>query len=260
MDRMLEFGGERVEPQVRRLSDMGDVIYDVDWLRSAPDEAQSEILYYMYRDLAIDRRDRSAILDHGLRYDITVIPPHRLGVEYVKTKGHFHPEIDDTGMSYPELYEVIHGTAHYLFQRCDEGKVVDVVLIEATDGDKVIIPPNYGHVTINPSDKELKMANWVSRNFSSNYGPFQKCGGAAYFELVGGKMAGNGRCGHAPEIRYLKPTNIAKAGLAKGKEMYGLVKDIGKLGFLNKPVGYHWLWDEVLSDKNRLDHPNVALL
>jgi len=44
MERMLEFGGEKVEPQVRRLRDMGDVIYDVDWLKSAPDE----ILYYIY--------------------------------------------------------------------------------------------------------------------------------------------------------------------------------------------------------------------
>jgi glucose-6-phosphate isomerase, archaeal len=247
MERILEFGGQQVEPHVRRLSDMSTVIYDRDWLKSAPDE----ILYYMYRDLAMSSQDRSVILGHGLRYDITIMPPGKLGAEYVKTAGHFHPEIDDTGMSYPEVYEIIHGMAHCLLQRCGEGKILDVVLIEAVAGDKVLIPPNYGHVTINPSNQELKMANWVSRNFSSNYEPLQKCGGAAYFELAGGKTVRNDRCDHAPEIRYLKPANIAKAGFAKGKEMYELVKDVEKLDFLNKPMDYRWLWDEVLSDKNR---------
>ncbi|WP_424357857.1 glucose-6-phosphate isomerase family protein [Methanocella sp. MCL-LM] len=251
MDRTLEFGGKQIEPDVRRLSDMREVIYDIDWLKSAPDE----ILYYMYRDLAMSRQDRSLMLDHGLRFDITVIPPGRLGPEYIKTAGHYHPEIGNTGMTYPEVYEVLHGTAHYLLQRCDGGKIVDVVLIEAHDGDKVIIPPNYGHVTINPSNKELKMANWVSRNFSSIYEPYKKCGGAAYFELAGGKLVRNGRCDHLPDLRYLKPTNIAKAGFAKGKEMYGLIRDIEKLDYLNKPMDYKWLWDEVLSDKNRANAP-----
>jgi len=48
-----------------------------------------------------------------------------------------------------------------------------------------------------------------------------------------------------------------KAGLVKGKEMYGLVRDIEKLDFLNNPMDYKWLWEEVSSDKNRA---NVALL
>jgi glucose-6-phosphate isomerase, archaeal len=249
MDRIMEFGGQRVEPHVRRLSDMREVIYDTRWLKSAPDE----ILYYMYRDLAMSPQDRSVILDHGLRYDITIIPPRNLGAEYVKTAGHFHPEIDDTGMSYPEVYGILRGTAHCLLQRCNEGHISDVILIEAHEGDKVLIPPDYGHVTINPSDRELKMANWVSRNFSSNYEPYQKCGGAAYFELASGKTVRNDRCDHVPEIRYLKPTNIAKAGLTRGNEMYGLAGDIEKLDFLNRPTDYRWLWDEVLSDKNRVD-------
>ncbi len=88
MDRSLEFGGRRVEPDVRRLSDMREVVCDIDWLKTAPDMD----LYYMYRDLAMSRQDRSLLLDNGLRYDITVIPPNRLGGEYVKTAGHYHPE------------------------------------------------------------------------------------------------------------------------------------------------------------------------
>ncbi|HMK48227.1 MAG TPA: glucose-6-phosphate isomerase family protein [Methanocella sp.] len=248
MDRKLEFGGKQVDPDVRNLSEMYEVVYDIDWLKSsAPDQA----LYYMYRDLAMSRQDRSIIMDHALRYDITIIPPGTIGAEFIKTAGHYHPEIGQSGMTYPEVYEVLHGTAHYLLQRCSGGRMVDVVMIEAREGDKVIIPPNYGHVTINPSNKELKMSNWVSRKFSSIYEPYKKCGGAAYFELSDGRLVKNGRCDHPPDVRYMKPTNIGKAGFVKGREMYGLVRDIGKLDFLNNPTAFQWLWDEILSDKNR---------
>jgi glucose-6-phosphate isomerase len=244
MGRALQFGPGTVEPEVRRLSDMRDVVYDIDWLKTAPDTD----LYYMYRDLAMSRNDRSIILDHHLRYDITVIPPKKLGVEYVKTAGHYHPCIEGTSCTYPEVYEVLHGTAHYLLQRCDGGRITDVVMIEAGEGDKAIIPPGYGHVTINPSNKELKMSNWVSRDFSSLYEPYKKCGGAAYFELADG-LVRNGRCDHIPDIRLLKPANIAKAGLSKGREMYGLVRDVDKLAFLNMPQGCEWLWEAALSNK-----------
>lgn len=247
MEKVLEFGSSRVKPDVRRLSDMREVIYDIEWLKGAPDME----LYYMYRDLAVSKGDRSIILDHHLRYDITVIPPNRLGAEYVKTAGHYHPFVEGTSYTYPEVYEVLSGTAHYLLQKCEGGRITDVVMIEAKEGDKAIIPPGYGHVTINPSNKELKMANWVSRDFSSIYEPYKKCGGAAYFELVDGRLIRNGRCDHIPDIRLLKPTNIAKLGLSKGKEMYGLVRDIEKLAYLNRPQDYGWLWETALSDKNR---------
>ncbi|WP_174589738.1 glucose-6-phosphate isomerase family protein [Methanocella conradii] len=247
MEKVLEFGSSRVKPDVRRLSDMREVIYDIEWLKGAPDME----LYYMYRDLAVSKGDRSIILDHRLRYDITVIPPNRLGAEYVKTAGHYHPLIEGTSYTYPEVYEVLRGTAHYLLQKCEGGRITDVVMIEAKEGDKAIIPPGYGHVTINPSNRELKMANWVSRDFSSIYEPYKKCGGAAYFELVDGRLIRNGRCDHIPDIRFLKPTNIAKLGLSKGKEMYGLVRDIEKLAYLNRPQDYGWLWEAALSDKNR---------
>ena len=252
MDRALEFGPNKVEPAVRRLSQMREVIYDIDWLKTAPDMD----LYYMYRDLAISRHDHSVMLDHGLRYDITVIPPKKLGVEFVKTAGHYHPCIEGTSCTYPEVYEVLGGTAHYLLQRCD-GRITDVVMVEAQEGDKVIIPPNYGHVTINPSNRELKMANWVSRDFESLYDPYKKCGGAAYFELADGRLVRNGRCDHVPDIRFLKPTNISKVGFSKGREMYGLIREPDKLAYLNKPQEYNWLWEMVLDDKNSIKMPRL---
>lgn len=243
--RRLEFGGKISEPSVRRVDDMKEVIYDKGWLKSAGNLD----LYYMYRDLSLSRRDEEIIKKNGLRYDITIIPPRVLGAEYVKTVGHYHPPVPEAKLSYVEVYEVLNGEAHYLLQKCQNGYVRDVVLIKAGRGDKVIIPPDYGHVTINPSNKELRMCNWIGRDFSSIYEPIKEKGGAAYFELVTGFVK-NENYGNVPELRFLEPTNFSEVGLRKNREMYGLIReDPALLEFLTKPQDYGWLFERVLGDE-----------
>jgi glucose-6-phosphate isomerase len=55
-----------------------------------------------------------------------------------------------------------------------------VAVIKAEKGDLVLVPPGYGHVTINASEKTLEMANWVCRDFSSVYEPVKRLAGASY--------------------------------------------------------------------------------
>ena len=237
--RTMRFGGSMIEPQVRTLGDLRDVLYD----RDAVTEPSGTALYYMYRSLSLSRKDAQAMKAEDIRYDITVIPPRTLGREYVKTLGHYHPLVPGTGLSYPELYEVLEGKAHYLLQKLTDGKVTDVVVVEAGKGDKVLIPPLYGHITINPLRKELKMANLVSGTFSSVYEPMVEKRGGAYFELVDG-FRGNELYGELPDLRKVKAKKILELGVKKSEEIYSLVrKDVKKLAFLNKPQQYAWLSD-----------------
>jgi glucose-6-phosphate isomerase len=240
MDRILTYGGRRYEPNIRMLSDIADVLIDADIL-----EVGDRELYYMYRDLALSRSDRETILEHELRYDITVIPPAMIGREYVKTMGHYHPPAIGTDHSYPEVYEVLSGECHYLLQKQEGGAIVDVVIIRASAGDKVIIPPDYGHVTINACNKELKMANWISRDFTSVYEPYVELHGAAYYFTEDGLLV-NPNYRDVPEVRVVEPRSFNEVGLVRGKEMYGLVRDIGKLDFLNRPQDFGWLFEKVL--------------
>jgi len=228
------------KPQVRMLFDMKEVIYDREWLK----EAENLELYYMYRDLSLSKNNALAIKEHGLRYDITVIPPRMLGKEYVKTAGHYHPKVPNTDITYPEVYEVLKGEAIYLMQKLEDNKITDVMLVKAEEGDKVIIPPGYGHITINPSNKVLKMANWVAR-FESIYSPMKEKGGGAYFILKKG-IVKNVRYSEVPEIRWVKPSNLSRIGLHKNREMYALVKDLKKLEFLTHPHEHEWVFDYIL--------------
>ncbi|CAG0973892.1 glucose-6-phosphate isomerase, archaeal [Methanosarcinales archaeon] len=241
MESILDIMSKGVKPGIRMLFDMKDVIYDRKWLSNA----NNSELYYMYRELSLSKKDAAAMKEHGLRYDITVIPPQMLGCEFVKTAGHYHPLVPGTQITYPEIYEVLGGEATYILQKPDNEGINDVILVKADAGDKVIIPPGYGHLTINTSNKVLKMANWVARDFESIYQPIKEKGGGAYFILDKG-MVKNPRYEHVPEIKPGKPANLKELGLQKSKEMYGLVRDLKTLEFLTKPHEYAWVFEEVL--------------
>jgi len=243
MESILEFGNMIVKPNIRMLYDLKDVLYDREWLL----KADNFELYYMYRELSLGKNDALAMKEHGLRYDITVIPPHMLGCEYVKTAGHYHPEVPGKAITYPEVYEVLNGEAEYVMQKLENDKIEDVILVKAKPGDKVIIPPGYGHLTINASNKVLKMANWVAKDFDSIYSPIKEKGGGAYFILKDGIIK-NPKYIDLPDIRLFGPTNFKEIGIERSKEMYGLVKDLSKLEFLTNPQEYGWLFEKVLKN------------
>ena len=173
------------QPDIRYLNDMREVIYDKEWLKEAPNLE----LYYMYR--GVKQKD-------DLRYDITVIPSRMLGEEFVKTKGHEHSN------NYGEVYIVLEGEGIYLMQKHTEGNVEDVYAVKAKNGDVVIIPPHYGHVTINPSEADLKTANWISENCQSSYQLFEKMKGACYYYTKQGWVK-NINYKNVPKLRFEKP-------------------------------------------------------
>ncbi len=230
MNKELDFGATSREPDVRLAKDMGEVIIDKEWL----EKNENAELYYMYRELWRED-DKNKIRNAGLRYDITIIPSREIGKEYVKTKGHYHPEVTP-GFSYPEIYEVLEGKAHYLLQKKSSDGIEDVVLIKAEEGDKALIPPNYGHITINPIDKKLKMANWVDRSFDSIYEDILELEGGAYYELSTGEWVKNDNYEEVPELREVKPTEMPDLGIKKGKDMYNIIRENPEnLQFLSEP-------------------------
>lgn len=238
---VLEFGGGRRDPDIRWLYDMRDVLYDQKWAASADNME----LYYMYRDLYLSKADSEDLVEQGIRYDITIIPPLMLGSEYVKTAGHYHPSIPGGNISYPEIYEVLEGEALYLLQKRD---LSDVVVVRAKAGDKVMIPPDYGHITINGSNKRLKMANFVSRNFASIYDPIREMAGGAYYYTLDGYLENVGYS-NLPQLRKIDAPGgkaLGRIGLTQSKEMYPLLRKPENLAYLNNPEDYPEVFEGML--------------
>jgi len=205
----MAFNLSQITPDIRRLNDMREVVYDKEWLKSASDSE----LYYMYRGMReVD----------GLRYDITVIPAKMLGAEFVKTKGHYHMG------DWQEVYTVLEGTAIYFLQKKNNAeKIEDVYFVKTKKGESIIIPKGYGHVTINPSEtQELKMANWLSEDCESDYSDFEKFQGACYYYIkqVPASAQGFG------EAKWIKNENYKSVSPLREKQpLKSLPKDLNFL-------------------------------
>ena len=222
-DYVLSINGRIVERSVRVASELKDVLYSKGWLKGN----ENAHLYYMYRNVAAFKQ----LSESKVRYDITVLKPLMLGEEFNKTLGHYH-KIAEKGLSYPELYEVLDGEALYLLQRPLQEKT-EVVLISARKGDKVLIPPNYGHITINTGKSDLVMANLVSSEFESDYRPIIEKRGGAVYVLRGKEIVPNKNYGDIKlEIRD-GPEEYALE--LKANILDSFLEDPEKFKFLNKP-------------------------
>lgn len=227
-----------VRPSIRRLEELYEVAYEKDFIKTGNG---NKPVYYMYRDIHREE-DKPLLETHKIRYDITIIPPFLLGDEYIKTAGHYHPIAEDK-ITFPETYEIIEGEAHILLQKPTMNKITDVAVINARRKDKIIIPPNYGHVTINPSEQTLIMANIVSSKFKSIYEPMKRMGGGAYFELAKNKFIKNTLYSETPEIRFLRAKDVSCLPSRKG--LYELfLENNSYFEFLNTPSKYQKLFSQ----------------
>jgi len=228
----LFMGGKKLEQQPRLLGQIYDVLYDRLFAAVADQKLQ---LYAMYRGVAANRGDEEKLRKAGLKFDITIMPPVMLGKEYNKTFGHYHEAGRHT--SFPELYEVLHGNVHFLLQKRkgENGEVEEVRLLKAKEGDKIVIPAEFGHIMINPSKKHtLITLNALERTFRNDYKPFIDKKGGAYYEIAEGFVA-NKNYGKPPRIKVLKP--IEMEGFPKNKCLYRIfIEDPERFMFLAAPM------------------------
>ena len=195
---------------------------------------------------------KSILEKYKLRFDVTAIKPACLGKEFMKTAGHYHPE------SFPELYEVVCGRCFCLMQRPNPGDhlvIQEVIIVEAIAGQKIVIPPGFGHILINPGPDYLITSNWVSSCFASRYELYQKAEGAAYFVTtaenepqvspylkIGLGIRKNLKFRQVANINFMRPVKqIKKFGLIEDIPMYNIINQQPEvLDFLNRPLNYDY--------------------
>ncbi|HEY3397453.1 MAG TPA: glucose-6-phosphate isomerase family protein [Armatimonadota bacterium] len=214
-----------------------------------PDCEGPEIIYWMYRNLGL-KGDERLLQTHRLRYDISTFVPCKLGREPMKTSGHYHPPVYRGGPAYPEIYEVLYGEALYLLQKVadyeagpGEVQVEDIFTLRVKAGEKAMMPPGYGHVTINTLDEPLVMCNWVCADFNSFYGSTEQCRGFAYwlFEEQGETqwVRNPAYPEPVPALRHATPRAVPELGLEPGVPMYTVCREHPELfAFLLRPQDF----------------------
>ena len=194
----LVWGTRRIKPSVRKFGDMVPVLMHPNTDTELDPETPT---YFMYRG--------PEQFGH-VRYDVTRIPPIGLCGEFNKTFGHMHP-MSKKGAYWPEMYEVLEGSAHFVLQKVDQLGVSDAVLLMAKKGECFMVPPGYGHVTINPGKPDLVMGNLVSDLFDSDYSMFPARQGACIYETSDSKVVRNKNYGSTFEIRQLRAAEFSRA-------------------------------------------------
>jgi len=170
----------RVRGIRRTLTEMKDVLYD-----EHLETRDSDIAYYVFRKVA-SIQDLPLFGRLGLRYDLTVLPPGNWGGEYPKTFGHVHQQAPRCPS---EAFEVVRGEAHFLIQNIV--KKGEVEIIEASEGEKLVIPRDCLHLVINPTDQLLVTSNLVRDTAVPNYEYARRMRGAACYELQGRRFVNN---------------------------------------------------------------------
>jgi len=267
----LVFGPDvlQIEPTVRYLRDMRDVLLDSDARKPLE-------VYYAYRGVC-RKQDKELLEKSGLRYDLVVVPPGRIGREYAKTAGHGHEIVAGSCRTYPEIYFVLAGTAHYLLQRIRwsnewsnekaKPEVEDAYCVIAGPGDVVFIPPDYEHVTINTGGETLIVGNWVGTNFKSVYERLERNRGACYYlinEAGKIKVLPNRNYSLTGELSFRKPQYYLSTGFTKGEPAYQTVTSAPeKFGYLCGEGQYLRVlshWERLGAFRDREDEERIGQL
>jgi len=224
------------ETKVRLLDELTPVALEPEVCRGCQEAA-----YYMYNGV-YRQSDTDRLSGVPLRYELTLIPPRRIGREFVKTVGHRHcPELR-SGLDYAEVCEVLAGTAHFIFQTLDvAGPAASAVFyVEAWAGDKVLVPPGLDHCTINPGPGPLLFSDVIALGVSGIYDRFKATHGAAYLEVDedGARFIPNPTYRGIPPLQRLEPGEYPSLRLTRAEPLYtGFVHSRGEgWTFLTNPA------------------------
>ncbi len=170
-------------------------------------------IYYIYRNSCL-RKDESIFKKNGLRYDITVIQPGKIGEEPTRTIGHIHKIILKNKRP-SEIYQVIEGKAVFILHNLKTNTIYPISRIA---GQKIVISGDNAHITVNADTKKpLVIANiFVNKKNVSDYSFFRKTQGPAWYPII-----------YKNKIIFKKnPKNNLETKLASVSKKYSLPKSI----------------------------------
>lgn len=166
------------------------------------------------------KEDAKIIRQTGLRYDVILVNPGTVAGELKKTSGHQHVGL------YPEIYEVLHGTALFLLQKGSGKEIEHFAAVETQSGQKILIPPGYSHATVNIGEGPLVFSDLVADSCQNRYEDIQENHGMCYYILNQEGVVSfekNKNYSEVPMVKKIVPINQTALGLDFTKPVYDLL-------------------------------------
>ena len=169
--------------------------------------------------------------------------------ECKKTSGHYHGYINGQPYTYPEVYEVLAGKAVYILQKTinfdqenEEPEIDDLMAVIVEAGQAIVIPPFYGHCSINAGNGPLVFSNLAVVSCPLHYAPIQKKHGLSLYVLKKGnepEIIPNRNYLDVPNFRTVYPKENPALGISFGTPIYEtFVDNPEKYDFLLNPAPY----------------------
>jgi len=208
----------------------------------ANDVEGDDKVIYRYTSPLWFLNDEDAWKQAGVGYGIVYFPPGVYGGEYVKSSGQYHAILPGQTMATPEIYTVLVGLGHFMLQRSTPPyeEITDAVLVEVHAGETFVVPPDYGHLQINPTDGPMVFSYTVMHPLISNYEPYRRFRGAIYYEMADGpdRFVFNPRYPRRLPLRVVHAARLRQLsvlGLEGRLDYAGVRRSLPKLGFLTRP-------------------------
>jgi glucose-6-phosphate isomerase len=187
------------------------------------------IQYWMYND--VYTRDDKAICDVSpVQYELTLLAARPLGSERNKTFGHIHNIGYRAQATFPEVFEVIYGTAYFLLYQLAPKKKhpSQCGYVVAHAGEQLIMPSNMFHLTLNAGDTPLLFADLISKRAYGIYDEVRATRGAPYFFTSEAKWIRN-------------PSFVRAIRLKRFTQLKRHAKEPLYTEFVRTPQSFRWL-------------------
>lgn len=216
-------------------------------LKDSSNLKEDEYVYSAYRNIVFPEHEKS-FKKYDFRYDITAIQPGTVNGEYKKTSGHYHGYIENEVHTYAEVYEVIKGEIIFILQQVNNFNMVEEPVIEEISvvpvkaGQAIIVPPNCGHGSINPTDQVAMFSNIAVVSCPLFYEPIQAKHGLGVYVMKAGdsfQVVPNENYKNAPVAKVVRPLENKELGIEFGVPCYtNFIAHPEKYDFLLHPAQY----------------------
>jgi oxalate decarboxylase/phosphoglucose isomerase-like protein (cupin superfamily) len=215
-------------------------LHDLDAVWAHPAEEEDRVIY-RYTSALHFKEDAAAWTAANVAYGIVIFTPGVFGGEYVKSSGQYHPPISPSNTATPEIYTVLSGVGHFLLQKARPpyDRIEDVVLVQVQAGETFVVPPDYGHLQINPSPQPLVFSYAVRDGMKGQYDPFRARRGAVYYEMANGqaRYVFNACYPTQVPLRVLRAADLCQLPELNEKVTYQAIRDrLPELSFLTDPT------------------------
>ena len=200
-----------------------------------------DIVYSIAMDIGL-KEDRRDLVDRNLLYGEVLYAKGLLGKELVRSQGHTHSVSASCKSSTPEVYEIHHGNAVIYMQESLKGSPGLCYAVEAGEGDVVIVPPYWAHMTVNININEhLAFGAWCVRDYGFEYTGVREKKGLAWFPIYqdGIKWLANPNYSQS-ELICKKPRQYSDFNLSNEPIYRQYRADRNKFNFVCKPAIHNW--------------------